>query len=115
MNKKIESSPPLRMMIMTWLLLLVIYFTPLNGLWIILKIFLSLYLIGVILNSFRAPIWEEYETMGAFITMQTLWFAGILWMPNTYFYIKFILGFLICLGIGTMLNMIKTKNEGGQN
>ena len=110
-NEKLEIGPPLRLMGMTWLPMLIIFFLPSTVWAIVFKIVLGLFVIGVITAAFQ-PLWDRYETMGAFVTMQALWFAGLLWIPESLSFLTYVFSFLIILGIATKFKQIKRINKG---
>ena len=71
---------------------------------------LGIFVFVVIVGSF-GPIWDEYETMGAFVTLETLWFAGMLWTPNSWWCFRLLFGFLLVLGIETKFRQIDHINK----
>jgi len=110
-DKRVEVGAPLRLMGMGYACLLLIYFLPLVWWGIILKVLFGIFLIVVIKGSFH-PMWDQYETMGAFVTLQTIWFAGFLWVPDHFLFLRYIFGFLIVLGILTKYKQIEHINKG---
>ncbi|MFA6285548.1 MAG: hypothetical protein WC643_03425 [Parcubacteria group bacterium] len=110
-NAQLDFFPPFRLIGMSWILLLAIFFLP-NQIWgLILKIILGFFLFVVVYGSFH-KMWEEYVTMGAFVTMQTMWFAGFLWTPMKFWYFNLLFAFLIVLGIKTKIYQIRNINKG---
>ncbi len=110
-NEKIEVGPCLRLVGMTWIPMLIIYFLP-SAIWaIVTKIFLGIFIFVVIRGAFQ-PIWDRYSTMGAFVTMQALWFAGLLWIPDSLSFLRYVFTFLIVLGFFTKLKQIRHINKG---
>lgn len=110
-NTQLDIWPPFRLIGMSWTALLVIYFLP-NSTWaLIIKFILGLFILIVVRGSFQ-PIWNEYATMGAFVTMQTIWFIGLLWTPTSFWYFHILFTFLIVLGIKTKIYQIKNINKG---
>lgn len=108
---RLRIGPPLRLMGLTWVLMFIIYFLP-SAFWAVaLKIFLWIFVIVVVRAAFQ-PVWNRYATMGAFVTMQALWFAGLLWIPESFSFLRYIFSFLIVLGIFTKNAQIKKINEG---
>lgn len=110
-KEKLELAPPMRLVGMTWAILLIIYFLPPTTWAVILKIILGLFLLVIIRGSFSA-FWERYATMGAFVTMQTAWFVGLLWTPSHFNFIRYIFVVLIILGIFTKVRQIRHINKG---
>ena len=109
--ERLEVEPPLRLVGMTWVSMTIIYFLP-SAVWaIILKIIIGIFIFATIRGSFF-PIWKRYETMGAFVTMQSVWFAGLLWIPESLSFLRYVFGFLIILGIATKFKQIKHINQG---
>jgi|SRR3989344_202412 len=107
----LDIWPPFRLVGISWTLLLVIFFLP-DPTWaIILKVLLGLCLLMVVFASFQ-PMWDKYVTMGAFVTIQILWFIGLLWTPAQFWYFRWIFIFLIILGIKTKIHQIKHINTG---
>ncbi len=111
LHKEVSFGPPLRLMGIGWVCLLIIYFLPLVWWGILLKVLAAISLFAVIKASWH-PIWNSYVTMGAFVVMQTVWFAGILWTPGSFVFMKYIFGFLIVLGILTKYKQIKHIKKG---
>jgi hypothetical protein len=110
-NPHLDFWPPFRLIGMSWILLLIIFFLP-NQIWgLILKTLFGFFLFGVVYGAFQ-KIWEEYATMGAFVAMQTIWFAGLLWTPIEFWYINLLFAFLIMLGIKTKIYQIRNINKG---
>lgn len=110
-TEKLELGPPLRLAGISWVLILVIFLLPSTVWATVLKIILGIFLFGTIRGSFY-PIWDRYETMGAFVTMQVVWFAGLLWIPESLSFLRYLFIFLIVLGIATKCKQIKHINEG---
>ena len=110
-KEKLEVGPALRLVGMTWVSMLIIYFLPLTVWAIMLKIILGLFVLVVIRGSFQ-PIWDRYETMGAFVTMQAVWVAGLFWISPFFHPLQYIFIFLIVLGMATKFKQIKHINSG---
>jgi hypothetical protein len=109
--EKLEVAPPLRLVGMTWVSMIIIYFLP-SAVWaIVLKVIIGIFIFSVIRGSFF-PIWKRYETMGAFVTMQAVWFAGLLWIPESLSFLRYVFVFLIILGFATKFKQIKHINQG---
>jgi hypothetical protein len=109
--ERLEVGPPLRLVGMTWAAILIIYFLPMTVWAIVLKIILGIFIFAVIRGSFY-PMWKNYGNMGAFVTMQAIWFAGLLWIPEALSFLRFVFGLLIILGIVTIFKQIKHINKG---
>lgn len=110
-NTQLDIWPPFRLVGMSWTLILIIFFLP-NQTWaFVIKILLGLGVLIIIRASLQ-PLWDEYKTMGAFVTMQILWFIGILWTPEQFWYIHLLFSFLIVLGIRTKIHQINHINKG---
>jgi len=111
----LEIAPAFRLVGMIWISILIIYFLPASFWFFVFKIILGLFIIVTIKGSFH-PMWDEYETMGAFVTMQAVWFFGLIWIPwNMFSYsylFHFILTFLIVIGFATKIKQIKNINKG---
>lgn len=110
-EEKLEVGPALRLVGMTWVPMLIIYFLPSTTWALVLKIILGLFIIAVIRGSFQ-PIWDKYETMGAFVTMQAVWFAGLFWISPFFQPLQYIFIFLIVLGMATKFKQIRHINNG---
>ena len=111
-NNQLDIWPPFRLIGMSWVLLIIIFLLP-NQTWgITLKLLLGAYLLFAIIRGSFHQMWDEYVSMGAFVTMQTIWFIGILWTSNSFWYFKLLFAFLIILGIKTKLHQIKNINKG---
>jgi hypothetical protein len=109
MQEKLTIAAPVRLMILSWVPLFGIYQLP-STLWAwLIKAVLVLFIISVI-HASMAPMWDAYENMNAFVTMQLLWFAGILWLPDSFVALKYVCGFLIVLGLATMKSHVSTVN-----
>jgi ABC-type amino acid transport system permease subunit len=86
---------------------------------ITLKVFLVYWLIGTIVGSFK-DFWSDYETMGAFVTMQLGSFTAIL-LYGDIDVVRWIAVFIIVTGWFTMHSRIKgevrerdiSKTDGG--
>lgn len=109
-NDKLEIGPPLRLIGMIWIAMVFIYFLPFTIWAIVIKIILGLWVLIVIASSFK-PFWDRYVTMGAFVTLQALWFAGLLWISEPIF-LRYIFLFLIIIGVGAKFKQIKHINDG---
>jgi hypothetical protein len=104
-NLKLDIMPPIRLVIMGVVCIAGIIFLP-NDWWgIVVKIFLALFLIGTIKGAF-SDVWEEYETMGAFVTMQLAAFTAIFLFPDASA-MRLVAIFLIMLGWFTMIQRVK--------
>ena len=108
---KLEVAPSLRLVGMTWIPIIIIYLLPQTTWGFILKAVLLLFVVIVIVGSFSS-FWDRYETMGAFVTMQTVWLAGFLWIPNSLSFLRYVFVFLIILGIATKFKQIGHINKG---
>ena len=111
MKYDIKIWTPFKLMLISWLLVYLIFITADTTTGFIFKVFIGLLLITHVKRSF-SEVYEKYVTMGAFVTMQTTWFIGVLWMPEKFWYINFVLYFLILLGIEAKVKQIKNINKG---
>lgn len=107
--EKLSKLIPIRFMGMSWVPLIVIYWLPTYWWGYILKIILAIWILGVIKSSF-SPMWEKYETLGAFVTLNTIWLTAILWIHNPS-WISYVFSFLIVLGFMTKFHQIDKSNK----
>jgi hypothetical protein len=110
-SQRVDMGAPLRLVVMGWTALLLLYFLPLIWWGIILKFLSGIFLVALIIGSFQ-PVWDRYVTMGAFLTMQVAWFALFLWVPDYLVFLRYVLSLLIVLGIFTKFKQIQHINKG---
>lgn len=99
---------PFRITAFTWIPILIIYALPVSWWGILLKVFIFFFLCVVIRGTF-SPYWNELQFFGAFVTMNSLLFAGILWFGDSI-WVVYILSVLIVVGLGTILHQIDKAN-----
>jgi len=101
----------MRMLGMTCVPLLVISFLPLSGWGYVGIVILGLWILMTLRGAFH-PTWDEYETIGAFVTLGTLTFAGVIWTPESWWWLRLVFGFLFVTGIATKFKQIDHINKG---
>ena len=105
----LDKMVPFRVVGMSWAPLLLIYFLP-NSWWgIILKIVAGIILLVVWVSTF-SPMWNTYQTLGAFTILNTVYLAGILWLGSATWPI-YVFSFLIVLAFMTKLKFINDYNR----
>lgn len=109
-GEKLEIGPPLRYIGMNYIAMVFIYFLPFTIWAVIIKIILCFWVLIVIASSFK-PFWSRYVTMGAFVTLQSAWFAALLWISEPIF-LRYIFLFLIITGVVAKFKQIKNINNG---
>ncbi len=107
----LSKAPPLWLIGMTCAALVVIAFLPFTFWGYVGMTLLGLFVLVVIRGSFQ-PIWDEYKTMGAFVTLETIWFAGMFWAPLHWEWFHFLFGFLFLIGIVAKFRQIDRINKG---
>jgi hypothetical protein len=101
----LEYGPPTRLVSMGLICIVGLIYLP-NIWWgFILKFLLGMSLLGTIGSSFK-DLWEEYETMGAFVTVQLVSFTAILLFGNIDT-VRWMACFVIVFGWFTMHKRIK--------
>lgn len=108
-TERLSKMPLIRFTGFTLIPVFIIYALP-NIWWgLILKAILVFWLIVTIIAS-HSPMWSKYETLGAFVTWNTLLFAVLLWLgePN---WLRFILSFLLVLSFATQFHQIDKANK----
>lgn len=105
----LDKMVPFRVVGMSWAPLLFIYFLP-NSWWgIILKIVAGIILLVVWVSTF-SPMWNAYQTLGAFTVLNTVYLAGILWLGSVSWLI-YVFSLLIVLAFMTKLKFINDYNR----
>ena len=106
-NTDLELGPPVRLVVMGVVCIVGIIYLPMVWWGIISKCILGFFLVGVVVGSFK-DVWEDYETMGAFVTIQLVSFTAILlWADVTI--IRWVASFAIVTGWFTMHYRIKGR------
>ena len=100
---------PIRLMGMIYIPLIIFFLIPSSAIGIVIKIILAIWIVVTIVSSF-SNTWVDYENLGAFIVLNTLWFILFLWLNNP-FWLRYIFGFLIVTGFGTLFKQIDAKNN----
>jgi hypothetical protein len=102
---QLDIWPPIRLVTMGVVCIAGLIFLP-NEWWgIAIKVGLAIWLIGTVVGSF-GDLWHEYETMGAFVSIQLAAFAAIMLFPQTTV-VTFFAILVIFVGWSTMFSRIK--------
>lgn len=110
-SERLNKLVPIRFMAMSWIPVFIIYLLP-NLWWAFIIKGILLTLILVIFISAFSPIWSSYQTLGAFVVLNTFWFAGLLWISNPG-WMAYIFILLIMTSFGTIFLHIDKKNKQG--
>ncbi len=109
-KERLDKMVPIRLIGMAWVPLFLTSFLSNNWLGIGLKA-LSLLWVFIPIKSALSPMWDRYGFLGAFVAVDTLLFA-ILIFANGPSWLNFLLGTLIVIGFGTMFWHIDKVNQG---
>lgn len=104
----LSKMVPIRIIGMIFIPLLIFFMIPSSIIGVIAKVILIIWVLIVIKSSF-SDMWAEYENLGAFTVLNTLWFVLLLWLSNP-FWLKYVFIFLIVTGFGTMFKHINEKS-----
>ena len=107
--ENLSRMVPVRLVMMAYVPLFLTSLLSNNWLGLTLKILSILWALIPIKAAFSS-MWEKYEFLGAFVTLNTIWFA-ILVFANGPGWLNFVLGFLIVIGFGTMFKHIGRINK----
>jgi len=110
-KEKLEKGPPLMLLGMTCFPILVTAMLPYSFWGYIGMVALGGFALIVVTGSFDQN-WDKYETMGAFVTLGTIWFTGLVWVPLSWWWLRFLLGFLFLTGIAAKFKQIDHINNG---
>lgn len=107
---KLQKIIPIRYVVSSWVPLLLIAVLPSSPLLYLLKFVFVIWIVLNVVSSFR-DYWKDYETLGAFVTINTVLFAAMLFfnLPSwlgTLFVCEFFLSF------ATMFRHIDKFNRG---
>lgn len=103
----LDIWPPIRLVSMGAICLAGIVYLP-NAWWgILIKVVLAIWLLSTVIGSF-GNLWNEYETMGAFVTIQLAAIAAIMIFTDVL-WVTILASFIIILGWMTMVSRTQGK------
>mgnify|MGYP001559533676 FL=1 len=107
-KNQLEKMVPIRLTMFAWIPIIIWFFLP--SLWwtIIIKLLIIIWEIVVFKAAFSS-IWYKYEHLGAFISMNVLWFILLLITKSNW--LSYIFGFLIVIGFATQFKQIDDINK----
>lgn len=109
MQHKLDYMVPIRFVLLTWIPLFAIWWLGGQPIWLIGL--LSLWIFLFLVSSFSSAF-EDYLSLGAFTTLTSLWFAGVLWLGD-YVWLRFVFFALIFLHCRSMYKRINGVDKTG--